>query len=175
MAPPPHIAVVAFPFSSHAAVLLSFARSLAAAAPAGTALSFLTTADNAAQLRKSGALPGNLRFVEVADGMPPPSSSGETPMLPPPRRMELFMAAAEAGGVRDGLEAARASAGGARVSCVVGDAFVWMAAEAAAAAGAPWVPVWTAASCALLAHLRTDALRQDFGDQGTYVRALLFR
>ncbi|XP_048542054.1 anthocyanidin 3-O-glucosyltransferase [Triticum urartu] len=159
--PPPHIAVVAFPFSSHAAVLFSFARALAAAAPPGTSLSFLTTADNAAQLGKAGALPVNLRFVEVPDGVPP----GETKWLPPPRRMELFMAAAEAGGVRDGLEAARAAAGGARVSCVVGDAFVWMAAEAAAAAGAPWVAVWTAASCALLAHLRTDALRQDVGDQ----------
>lgn len=51
------------------------------------------------------------------------------------------------------------------MSCVVGDAFVWPAAEAAAAAGAPWVPVWTAASCALVAHLRTDALREDVGDQ----------
>nr|ACF83695.1 unknown [Zea mays] len=29
----------------------------------------------------------------------------------------------------------------------------------------PWVPVWTAASCALLAHVRTDALREDVGDQ----------
>jgi anthocyanidin 3-O-glucosyltransferase len=174
MAPPPHIAVVAFPFSSHAAVMLSFARALAAAAPDGTAISFLTTTDSVALLRKAGALPGNLRFVEVADGLPP--SSGEAPMLPPPRRMELFMAAAEAGGIRDGLEAAQASAGGARVTCVVGDAFVWMAAEAAGAAGAPWVPVWTAASCALLAHLRTDALRQDLGDQGTCVHvALLFR
>lgn len=75
------------------------------------------------------------------------------------------MAAAEAGGVRDGLEAARVSAGGARVSCVLGDAFLWMAGEAAAAAGAPWVPVWTTAASALLAHLRTDELRQDFVDQ----------
>ncbi|CAN6208405.1 unnamed protein product, partial [Urochloa humidicola] len=63
------------------------------------------------------------------------------------------------------MAAARAAAGGARVSCIVGDAFVWPAADAAAAAGAPWVPVWTAASCALLAHLRTDALRADVGDK----------
>jgi anthocyanidin 3-O-glucosyltransferase len=42
-----------------------------------------------------------------------------------------------------------------------------MAAEVAAATGAPWVPVWTAASCALLAHIRTNALRQDTADQGT--------
>ncbi|CAM0877613.1 unnamed protein product [Alopecurus aequalis] len=155
---PPHIALVAFPFSSHVGVLLSIARALAAAAPAGTALSFLTTAESVAQLQKAGALPGNLRFVVVPDGAPPPSSSQT-------RRVELFMDAAEAGGVSDGLEAARSSAGGARVSSVVGDAFVWMAADAAAAAGAKWVPVWTASSCALLAHLRTDALRDDFGDQ----------
>ncbi|CAN6178981.1 unnamed protein product [Urochloa humidicola] len=79
--------------------------------------------------------------------------------------MELFMAAAESGGLKAGLEAARAAAGGARVTCVVSDAFVWPAADAAAAAGAPWVPLWTAAACALLAHLRTDALRADVGDQ----------
>ncbi|WVZ67929.1 hypothetical protein U9M48_016942 [Paspalum notatum var. saurae] len=158
--PAPHVAVVAFPFSSHAAVLLSFARALAAAAaPAGATLSFLTTATSVAQLSASAELPGNLRFVEVSDGAPAAEERA-----PVPRQMEMFMAAAEAGAVKAGLEAARAAAGGARVSCVVGDAFVWPAAEAAAAAGAPWVPVWTAASCALLAHLRTDALREDVGD-----------
>lgn len=168
--PPPHVAVVAFPFSSHAAVLLSLARALAAAAaPSGATLSFLSTASSLAQLRKAtvgsaggNGLPKNLRFVEVPDGAP--AAEGTVP--PVPRQMQLFMAAAEAGGVKAGLEAARAAAGGARVSCVVGDAFVWPAADAAAAAGAPWVPVWTAASCALLAHLRTDALREDVGDQG---------
>ncbi|KAL6606787.1 hypothetical protein ACP70R_042440 [Stipagrostis hirtigluma subsp. patula] len=159
---PPHVAVVAFPFSSHAAVMLSFARALAAAAPAGTLLSFLSTAASVAQLREaSAALPESLRFVVVPDGVPTAGGEG----VPVPRRMEMFMAAAEAGGVAAGLEAARDAAGGARVTCVVGDAFVWMAAEAAAAAGAPWVPVWTAASCALVAHLRTDALREDVADQ----------
>lgn len=166
--PPPHVAVVAFPFSSHAAVLLSIARALAAAAaPSGATLSFLSTASSLAQLRKASSasaghgLPGNLRFVEVPDGAPAAEES-----VPVPRQMQLFMEAAEAGGVKAWLEAARAAAGGARVTCVVGDAFVWPAADAAASAGAPWVPVWTAASCALLAHVRTDALREDVGDQG---------
>ena len=77
--------------------------------------------------------------------------------------------------VEAGLQAARAAAGGAKVSCVVGDAFVWPAAEAAAAAGSPWVPVWMGAPCALLAHLRTDALRADVGDQGAVAgSSLLF-
>ncbi|KAL5200148.1 hypothetical protein ABZP36_021351 [Zizania latifolia] len=154
-----HVAVVAFPFSSHAAVLLSFARALAAAAPAAS-FSFLSTAGSLAQLRKAAAVPGNLRFVEVPDGAP----AAEVPV---PRRMEMFMEAAEAGGMKEGLEAARVAAGGDRVSCVVGDAFVWMAAEAAAAVGSSWVPVWTGASSALVAHLRTDALREDVGDKGT--------
>lgn len=159
----PHIAVVAFPFSSHAAAVLSLTRALAAAVPDGTIISFLTTSASAALLRKTGTLPGNLRFVEIADGA---SASSSPPMLPLPRMMELFMAAAEKGVIRDGLEAARASAGGARVSCVIGDAFVWMAADAAAAVGAPWVPVWTPASFSLLAHLHTDKLRDDLGDTG---------
>ncbi|WVZ82189.1 hypothetical protein U9M48_029478 [Paspalum notatum var. saurae] len=164
---PPHVAVVAFPFSSHAAVLLSFARALAAAAaPAGATITFLSTASSVAQLRgasASKALPANLRFAELPDGAAPAAKEA----VPVPRQIELFMAAAEAGAVKAGLEAARAAAGGARVSCVVGDAFVWPAAEAAAAAGAPWVPVWTAASSALVAHVRTDALREDVGDQAT--------
>ena len=169
--PTPHVAVVAFPFGSHAPALLAFARALAAAAaPAGATLSFLSTAGSIAQLRgaASAELPGNLRFVEVPDGAGLPAAKGPVP-VPVPRQMELFMAAAEAGGVKAGLEAARAAAGGARVSCVVGDAFVWPAAEAAAAVGAPWVPVWIALSSALLAHLRTDALRADVGNQGAFV------
>ena len=128
--PTPHVAVVAFPFSSHAAVLLAFARALAAAAaPAGGTLSFLSTAASIAQLRRAvGAeLPGNLRFVEVSDGAGPPAAKGAVP-VPMPRQMELFMAATEASGVKAGLQAARAAAGGAKVSCVVGDAFVWPAA-----------------------------------------------
>ncbi|XP_040381184.1 anthocyanidin 3-O-glucosyltransferase-like [Oryza brachyantha] len=155
----PHVAVVTFPFSSHAAVLLSFARALADAAPAAT-FSFLSTADSVAQLRRTAAAapPGNVRFVEVEDGAPPEGT-------PVPRRMEMFMEAAEAGGVERGLEAARAAAGGARVTCVAGDAFLWMAAEAAAKVGAKWVPVWTGASSALVAHLRTDALREDVGEK----------
>ncbi|EEE65246.1 hypothetical protein OsJ_20419 [Oryza sativa Japonica Group] len=109
-----HVAVVTFPFSSHAAVLLSFARALAAASPAST-FSFLSTAASFAHLRKTAAagdlLPGNMRFVEVADGAPPPDA-------PPPRRMAVFMEAAEAGGVVEaGLEAARPAAGGFPVSC----------------------------------------------------------
>ncbi|KAF6981783.1 hypothetical protein CFC21_000238 [Triticum aestivum] len=170
MAAVPHVVVITFPFASHAVKLFRLARALAAAAPAAT-FSFLSTAGSIAQLQEKNqdALEANLRFVEVPDGLTllPPSSGGAGPAAPPNHmaRLGLFLAAAEAGGVGVALETARLAAGGARVTCVVGDAFVWMAAEAAAAVGAPWVPVWTGGPSALLAHLQGDALRDDIGDK----------
>jgi anthocyanidin 3-O-glucosyltransferase len=62
----PHVAVVAFPFSSHAPKLLAVARALATAAPSAT-FSFVSTAGSLERLR-GAAVPGNLRFVEVPTG-----------------------------------------------------------------------------------------------------------
>uniref|UniRef100_A0A452XKQ7 Uncharacterized protein n=1 Tax=Aegilops tauschii subsp. strangulata TaxID=200361 RepID=A0A452XKQ7_AEGTS len=124
------------------------------------------TAAQLQEQQKKSTLLGNLRFVEVPDGLSP--SSDGAPAVPPPHpmvRLKLFMAAAEAGTLREALETARASAGGARVTCVVGDSFMWMAAKAAAEVEAPWVAVWTGGPSALLAHLRADALRDDVGDK----------
>ncbi|KAF0909176.1 hypothetical protein E2562_032225 [Oryza meyeriana var. granulata] len=73
------------------------------------------------------------------------------------RRMELFL---EAGELKRALEAAADAAGGATVSCVVGDAFLSMTAKV----GVPWVAVWTGSPSALLAHLVGDAPREDIGD-----------
>ncbi|KAF8667274.1 hypothetical protein HU200_052943 [Digitaria exilis] len=156
MGSPPHVAVVAFPFSSHATKLLAVARALATAAPSA-AISFLSTAASLDRLRASAAIPGNLRFVEVPTGLG--KDDDDTPAW---RRMELFVEAAEAGGLKQSLEvASAASPEASKVSCVVGDAFMSMAADA----GVPWVAVWTGGPCALLAHLRGDALREDIGDQ----------
>ncbi|KAF6987185.1 hypothetical protein CFC21_004849 [Triticum aestivum] len=166
MAAAPHVVVVAFPFAPHAVKLFRIARALASAAPAAT-FSFLCTAGH---LQKHTTLLGNLRFVEVPDGLSPSSESDGAAAAPPPHpkmRLKLFMEAAAAGGLREALETARASAGGARVTCVVGDSFMWMAAKAAAEVEAPWVAVWTGGPSALLAHLRADALRDDIGDKGT--------
>ncbi|XP_040381772.1 anthocyanidin 3-O-glucosyltransferase-like [Oryza brachyantha] len=153
-----HVAVVAFPFSSHAPKLLAVARALATAAPSVT-ISFLSTADSLARLPATAAVvPGNnLRFVEMPSGGGGEDDGEGTPAW---RRMEMFVEAAEGGGLKRALEMAGDEAGGARVSCVVGDAFMSMAAEA----GVPWVAVWTGGPCALLAHLVGDALREDIGD-----------
>uniref|UniRef100_A0A804MS99 Uncharacterized protein n=1 Tax=Zea mays TaxID=4577 RepID=A0A804MS99_MAIZE len=152
--PLPHVAVVAFPFTSHAPKVLMVARALATAAPSAT-FSFISTTDSLARLPTgAGAAPSNLRFVEA------PSGGGDGPGIPSWRRMELFLDAAEDGGLRQALETARAAAGGAAVTCVVGDAFMSMAADA----GVPWVAVWTGGPCALLAHVIGDTIRKDIGD-----------
>jgi hypothetical protein len=155
----PHVAVVAFPFGSHAPHLFAVARALASAAPS-TTVSFVSTAGSLARLPAGMVVPANLRFVETASGG---GSDDET--APLWRRIELFLEAAEAGGLRQALETARAGAGGVRVSCVVGDAFMSMAEDA----GVPWVAVWTSSPCSLLAYLSGDALRKDIigdGDHG---------
>ncbi|CAN6227914.1 unnamed protein product [Urochloa humidicola] len=148
-----HVAVVAFPFSSHAPKLLAVARALATAAPSAT-ISFLSTAASLNNLRGAAApVPANLHFVEVPTGV---ADDGDTPAW---RRIELFLDAAEAGGLKWSLEdAARAAA--TAVNCVVGDAFMSMAADA----GVPWIAVWTGSPCALLAHIRGDELRKCAGD-----------
>jgi len=58
----PHVAVVAFPFSSHAPKLLAVARALATAAPSAT-FSFLSTSGSLERLLRGAVVSWNLRFV----------------------------------------------------------------------------------------------------------------
>ncbi|XP_072952653.1 anthocyanidin 3-O-glucosyltransferase-like [Typha angustifolia] len=156
-----HVALVAFPFGSHPAALFHVARALSAAKPPGAAFSFLSTAASLGPLASDG---DNLRLVAIDDGVP----DGLGPPPPPPspeveRRIGMFLEAAAAGGIMEGVKKAEAAAGGVAVSCVVSDAFMWMAAEVAAQLGVPWVPLWPGATSALLAHLNTDLIRRTIG------------
>lgn len=100
---PSHVALVAFPFGTHAAPLLALARAFAAAAPA-TAVSFLSTARSHASLRGGGAIPaGNLRFTPLSDGIP-----GEASAAGIEEQIGMFLVAAPAV-VRKGMEAPRRS------------------------------------------------------------------
>ncbi|WOL08593.1 hypothetical protein Cni_G17346 [Canna indica] len=159
----PHVALIAFPFGTHAAPLFALARAIAAAAP-GTAVSFLSTARSFATLSLAEESK-NLLLVPVADGLPDAFQAPAA--LPPPEHIEqmigMFMAAAAAGSLREALTAAETGNGGVRVSCVMSDAFLWMAGEVAEAVGKPWVPLWTGGPAGLSAHLYTDLLRSADG------------
>ncbi|RRT53478.1 hypothetical protein B296_00037244 [Ensete ventricosum] len=154
----PHVAFVAFPFGTHAAPLFALARAIAAAAP-GAALSFLSTARSLASLPQADGL-GNIRLVPIADGTP--ESSAAPPPASEQAKIGMFLAAMP-GSLRAGMDDAVAGAGGAAVSCMVTDAFLWMAGEVAAAARAPWLPLFTGGPASLSAHFHTDLLRDTIG------------
>ncbi|XP_072979516.1 anthocyanidin 3-O-glucosyltransferase 7-like [Typha angustifolia] len=151
-APLSHVVLAAFPFGTHAAPLLALARRLAAAAPV-TTFSFLSTESSLSSLRRTADIPSNLHLATMPADQAAAPGEGE---------MRAFIDAAAAGGVREGLKSVEA-ASSAPVTCLVTDAFLWMAAEVAAEVGVPWVPVWTAGPHSLSAHLNADLIRQTVG------------
>lgn len=72
------------------------------------------------------------------------------------------------GNLKAGVEEAVRETGGVKVSCVMSDAFIWMAGEVAEEMAVPWVPLWTCGPAGLLVHLYTDEIRRRIGvlDQG---------
>lgn len=160
--PSPHVVLVAFPFGTHAAPLLALACAIADAAPA-VSLSLISTQRSLASLPPT---PANLSLTPIDDGLQEeadhPASDQE--------RISLFLSALPKS-LRAAMDAAVEKAGGAVATCVVSDAFMWMAGEEAAAVGVPWIALWTGGPSALFAHLRTDLLRDTIGvgDQGRFM------
>nr|QZX42571.1 flavonoid 3-o-glucosyltransferase [Lycoris sprengeri] len=158
-----HVALLAFPFGTHAAPLFSLASALAAASPssAGVVFSFLTSARSAASLGTS-TCPPNLRIFEVSDGRP----EGHVAAFEHPQEeVKRFMAETPRN-FESAMEAAVGTAGGLRITCLISDAFLWFVGEMAAGMGVPWVALWTGGPCSLSAHLYTDLLRGKFGVMG---------
>nr|ALT22076.1 UDP-glucose:flavonoid 3-O-glucosyltransferase [Punica granatum] len=152
----PHVAVLAFPFSSHAASLLTVTRHLASAAPASTAVfSFFSThKSNRSLFSSSSSSAFNMiKAYDVTDGVP----EGYVFHGKPQEDIGLFMRAAPEG-FRKAMEAAAVDSGK-RITCVVADAFFWFAEEIAAELRVPWVAFWTSGPSSLAAHLYTDLLR----------------
>ncbi|KAF5749341.1 UDP-glucose: flavonoid 3-O-glucosyltransferase [Tripterygium wilfordii] len=156
----PHVAVLAFPFATHAAPLLAVIRHLAAAAP-NTSFSFFNTPkSNNSIFNKDMLMLPNLKRYDVWDGVP----KGYVFTGKHQEEIELFMEAApESFG--KGMEVAMAE-NGREVTCLVTDAFFWFAAEMAEQTGVAWVPFWTAGPTSLSAHIYTDFIRKTIGIGG---------
>lgn len=150
-----HVALLAFPFGTHAAPLFSLARALSAASPPGVAYSFFTSAKSAASLSPS---PHNLRIFEVSDGHK--EGHVATSEEDPEEEVGIFMRETP-GNFKEAMEAAVEERGGVRITCVISDAFLWFAGEMADEMGVPWVALWTGGPCSLSAHMYTDLLRRD--------------
>ncbi|KAH7544625.1 hypothetical protein FEM48_Zijuj01G0005500 [Ziziphus jujuba var. spinosa] len=150
-----HIAVLAFPFGSHAGPLLSLVRQIAKAVP-DVIFSFMTTA------RSSGIIfsqdynggPHNIKPYNVDDGLP----DGYVPSGNPVEPVELFVKAAPENFTK-ALEKVEAETG-LKIGCLISDAFFWFAGDMAEKMNVPWVALWTAAPRSVLVHVDTDAIRQ---------------
>ncbi|KAK4481632.1 hypothetical protein RD792_012537 [Penstemon davidsonii] len=156
-----HIGVLAFPFGTHAAPLLTLVRRLAASAPA-TKFSFFNSATSNSTLvfpvGESNSC-GNIQAYDVWDGTPEGFSGTHF------EEVGLFLKASP-GNFEKVIEEAEEESG-LKISCLISDAFLWFACDLAEKRGVPWVAFWTAASCSLSAHTYTDAIQNAVGSKGS--------
>ncbi|AED92375.1 UDP-glycosyltransferase 78D3 [Arabidopsis thaliana] len=151
-----HVAVLVFPFGTHAAPLLAVTCRLATAAPS-TVFSFFSTARSNSSLLSSD-IPTNIRVHNVDDGVP----EGFVLTGNPQHAVELFLEAAPEIFRRE-IKAAETEVGR-KFKCILTDAFLWLAAETAAAEmKASWVAYYGGGATSLTAHLYTDAIRENVG------------
>lgn len=160
------VAVLAFPFGTHAAPLLSLARILAESAP-DLEFSFFSTAKSNASLSPMVASFGpidNLRLYDVANGVPENHVLSKNPM----EEIELFFEGA-AKNFQKALERVKSGGRGGNVeeelklSCLLTDSFLSFAGQMAEDLGVSWISLWTSSLGSLSAHRYTDLLRLSIG------------
>ncbi|XP_031252266.1 anthocyanidin 3-O-glucosyltransferase 7-like [Pistacia vera] len=163
-----HIAVLAFPFGTHAAPLLSFVRRISEAA-SDVKFSFFNTAQSNALLFSNGGEFERVKFHDVESGLPDGYVFNKSH---PNEPVEYFLKATP-GNFERAMEIVVAETG-VGFSCLISDAFIWYAAEMAEKRRVPWIPLWTSASRSLLVHLDTDNLRERLGINGPGEQTLVF-
>ncbi|KAK8595793.1 hypothetical protein V6N13_000483 [Hibiscus sabdariffa] len=160
-----HIAVLAFPFGTHAAPLLNLILQLSHACP-DTVFSFLST-----QQSNSSTFPMKLDKVKpfnVWDGLPEGYRFGGNPHEP----VGYFLKAVP-GNFTKVLDKVVAESGK-RIDCLVTDAFYAFGADIADELNVPWVALWTAGPRALFVHVDTELIRQHVGINGPQDKPLDF-
>ncbi|CAI9098557.1 OLC1v1035226C1 [Oldenlandia corymbosa var. corymbosa] len=153
-----HIAVLAFPFGTHAAPLLHLIKRIAASAPEDVIFSFFGSSESNKSIFSGGKGDeefANIEAYEVWDGVPKDHVFKGNPHF---EQIGLFINATP-GNFEKAMKEAEEETG-VKISCLLTDAFLWFSADLAEKHGVPWIPFWTAASCALSAHLYTDDIRR---------------
>ncbi|PIA37061.1 hypothetical protein AQUCO_03100073v1 [Aquilegia coerulea] len=156
---PPHVAVLAFPFGTHAAPLLNLVKRLAVAAPHIT-FSFFNTAKSNASIfgtnEENGKL-DNVNAYNVDDGVP----EGYVFTGKRQEDIELFLSVTPQNFKKEiekiVLETKK------NITCLMTDAFLSFAADMAEEMKISWIPLWTAGAVALSAHVYTDLIRDTVG------------
>ncbi|PIN20524.1 UDP-glucuronosyl and UDP-glucosyl transferase [Handroanthus impetiginosus] len=151
MVSPLHIGVLAFPFGTHAAPLLTLVQRLAASAP-WIQFSFFNTSasnDKIFNAHVSGSY-DNIKVYNVWDGTSEGFFGSHF------EAVGLFLKASPGNFEKVIGEAEEET--GLEICCFISDAFLWFACDLADRKGVPWVAFWTAASCSLSAHVYTQEI-----------------
>jgi hypothetical protein len=158
-----HIAVLTFPFATHASLLLGLLRRLAKAAPNVIFSFFSTTKSNASLFSVKTPADQSIKAFDVPDGVP------EGYVLTGRRQedIDLFLQVAEENFKKGVKEAEKVI--GMKVSCIVADAFLWFSCEMAEELRVSWIPVWTAGANSVSVHAYTELIRQTVGIDGNSV------
>ncbi|XP_048133164.1 anthocyanidin 3-O-glucosyltransferase 7-like [Rhodamnia argentea] len=151
-----HVAVLAFPFTSHPPPLANLLRKLAEAAP-DVRFSFLCTPQPNGDLfppSSRAQLPPNVGIYDVDDGLPA-GHRGAT-RLHPRKQGDMFLKQAPES-FREAIGAAERDARR-KVSCLLSHAFLVFACEIAEEMGVPWVTFWVPSPCFLSACVHVEVL-----------------
>ncbi|PQM41696.1 flavonoid 3-O-glucosyltransferase [Prunus yedoensis var. nudiflora] len=152
-----HVAVLAFPFTSHPGSLLDLVLKLAPAAPHVLFSFFTTSKANTSLFSKPSSSFHNMKAHDIADGLP----EGFVPSVNPEEAIGLFLKVAPGNFMRALKDAEAAT--GLKVRCLLTDAFFWFAGDMAEEIKVPWVPVWIGGPHSILVHVETDFIRQRVG------------
>lgn len=156
----PHVAVLVFPFATHAGLLFGLVQRLARAAPNVKFTFFNTAKSNHSLFSNLSTVASNIIPYDVYDGV----EAGYVFSGKPQEDINLFLAVA-ADEFRRGVEKAAVDSGR-KITCLVADAFLWFSCDLAQEFGVPWVPLWTSGACSLSTHIYTDLIRQTVGFEG---------
>ncbi|CAN4118834.1 unnamed protein product [Withania somnifera] len=136
------IAILAFPFGTHAAPLLTLVQKLTPFLPSNTLFSFFNTSNSNTSIFSKAPNKENIKIYNVWDGV---KEGNDTPMGR--EAIELFIQSTPSNFVKSMKEAEEET--GVRFSCIISDAFLWFSGELAEKMNVPWIAFWTAGSCSL--------------------------
>ncbi|KAF6162860.1 hypothetical protein GIB67_021009 [Kingdonia uniflora] len=161
----PHVAVLAFPFGTHAAPLLHLVRKLASLDDLVIFSFFSTAKSNASIFGHVRVADNNIRVYDIEDGVP----EGYVFTGKHQEDIELFIKATPTN-FKKGFEVAVEESGGRSINCILSDAFLWEVADVAEEMGVSWVPFWTAGASSISTHFYTDLIRKkvEAGGQNGY-------
>lgn len=163
MAVSKHVAVLAFPFTSHAATLLSLIRRISEAVP-DVAFFFFSTSQSNDYLFSKSEEHGKIRPYSVSNGLPEGYVFNGDWHEP-----KNYFVKALPGNFKGAMDKVVEETGKG-FDCLVTDAFYWFGADIAEELQVPWLPFWVAGHRFLFLFLEIDKIRRYIKSKGKKLR-----